>query len=94
MNVVQITGRLVERSETRFTLTGVEVFEAKLRHHSEQVEAGQTRILDFEFPVLAYGELAHQLNDQALGAELTLKGFWAPRSKRSQRLIVHITDYI
>lgn len=93
-NALSITGTLTGREEVRFTPSGIEVFEAVFHHRSEVVEAGHIRRVEFEFPAVSFGELAEKLNKVPLGTELTLKGFMAPRSMKTRRLIVHITEYI
>ena len=63
-------------------------------HRTELTEAGKIRTLEYDFPAVSFGETAKALNAMPLGKELTLKGFLAPKSMRSHRLIVHITEYI
>lgn len=93
MNIVSLSGKLVGREAVRFTPAGIEVFEGLFHHRVELTEAGRPRTVEFDFPAVSYGELATELNALPLGGEYVLKGFFAPRSSRSQRLIVHITEY-
>ena len=74
----------------RFTPAGIEVFEAVLHHRSEVVEAGKVRKLEFDFNVVSYGALARRME---IGAEIQFKGFLAPKSMRTRRLTVHITEF-
>lgn len=67
--------------------------EAKFAHSAAVIEAGSERQLDFEFAAIAIGDIGQRLAAQALGSELELDGFFAPVSRRSQRLRIHITDY-
>lgn len=93
MNIVTLSGTLVGREAVRFTPAGIEVFEGTFHHRVTLKEAGRPRIVEFDFPAVSYGELANELNQLPLGGDFVLKGFFAPRSSRSQRLIVHITEY-
>jgi primosomal replication protein N len=51
------------------------------------------RRLNFETLVVAYGEVAAKLYQLPLPARITLKGYITPRSSRTQRLIVYITEF-
>ena len=94
MNLIQISGTLTTRESVRYTPAGLEVFEGVFHHRSELTEAGRVRTLEYDFPAIAFDDIGQRLNAMPLGKELTLKGFLAPRTMRSQRLIVHITEYI
>lgn len=93
MNLIRLNGRLLERLDVRYTPAGIEVFEATLQYAGQEVEAGVTRELSFEVPVVAFGEIAHRLNAVELGSVLNVSGFLAPRYRRGKKLIVHITEY-
>lgn len=67
--------------------------EAVFRHEGAVIEAGHERNLSFEFAAVALGPLAMALDREPLGTMLDLEGFVAPRSRRSAKLIVHITEY-
>lgn len=94
MNRIEISATLTEREEVRYTPAGIVVFEGMFHHRTELTEAGKIRTLEYDFPAVSFGETAKALNAMPLGKELTLKGFLAPKSMRSHRLIVHITEYI
>ncbi len=94
MNRIEISATLTEREEVRYTPAGIVVFEGMFHHRTELTEAGRIRTLEYDFPAVSFGETAKALNAMPLGKELTLKGFLAPKSMRSHRLIVHITEYI
>lgn len=93
MNRLAIRAVPIERAALRYTPAGVAVAEIGFRHEGAVTEAGSERALDFEFDAIALGPVASALNVEPLGQVLTLSGFIAPRSRRSQRLIVHITEY-
>jgi len=69
------------------------VLQAGLRHQGVVAEAGIERQLEFELEAIAIGDAAQRLERQALGAEVELDGFLAPRSRRSRSLILHITEF-
>ena len=94
MNLIEISGTLTSKEEVRYTPAGIPVFEGVFHHRSELTEAGRIRTLEYDFPAISFGELAEGLNALPLGKELSIKGFLAPRSMKSRRLIVHITEYI
>src|SRR5882757_8392509 len=91
MNEFRLSGALIERAAMRFTPAGVPVLEAQIQHRSEVVEAGAVRALEFVVSAVGLGPVAGDLQREALGAELDLTGFLAPRSRRSKRLVLHVT---
>lgn len=93
MNRLAIRAVLVERAALRYTPAGVAVAEIGFHHEGVVTEAGSERTVNFEFDAIALGPVASALNVEPLGQVLMLNGFIAPRSRRSQRLIVHITEY-
>lgn len=93
MNRLAISAVPVERAVLRYTPAGIPVAELGFRFEGEVGEAGGKRQLGFEFAAIAMGDIATAIQDEPLGTPLALSGFIAPRSRRSQRLIVHITEY-
>jgi primosomal replication protein N len=93
VNEFRLRGVLVERAATRFTPAGVPVLEARIRHQSDVMEAGCARTLEFEVSAIALGPIASELEREALGVQLDLAGFLAPRSRRSSKLVLHLTGY-
>jgi primosomal replication protein N len=49
--------------------------------------------LTFEFAAIALGAVAQALDREPLGKPMTLEGFIAPRTRRSTRLVMHITEF-
>jgi primosomal replication protein N len=92
-NRVRLRAKLVARGELRYTPAGVAVLQAGLAYAGAVAEAGIERQLDFELEAVAVGDAAHRLAVQALGTEFDLDAFLAPRSRRSRRLILHITEF-
>jgi primosomal replication protein N len=93
VNEVRLRAAPVARSALRYTPAGVAVTELSLRHDGAVCEAGTERQLGFEFPAVAVGPIALALDREPLGQALDIAGFIAPKSRRSSRLIVHITEY-
>jgi primosomal replication protein N len=93
VNELRIAAVLQAREALRYTPAGIPVSEAVFRHGGTVTEAGTVRSLDFEFGAVALGPVALGLDREPLGQTVALTGFLAPRSRRSQRLRLHITDY-
>lgn len=93
MNELVLDGEIIRSEEPRFTPFGLQVFEGILHHSGEVREAGGMRRLNFETLAVAYGEVAAKLYQLPLPARITLKGYITPRSSRTQRLIVYITEF-
>lgn len=93
MNQLRILATPVARGALRHTPAGIAVTEASFRYEGSVVEAGMDRQLGFEFAAVAVGPVASALEREPLGQPLEIAGFIAPRTRRSARLIVHITEY-
>lgn len=93
MNQVRLRAAPVAKGALRYTPAGVPVAELSLRHAGAVTEAGGERQLEFEFAAVAVGPVALALDREPLGRALEIAGFIAPKSRRSSRLIVHITEY-
>jgi primosomal replication protein N len=93
VNQLRISAIPVARSALRYTPAGVAVAEGSYRYGGAVQEAGAERTLEFEFSAIAVGPVAVALEREPLGQPVTISGFIAPRSRRSARLIVHITEF-
>ena len=93
MNQLRIRGKLVAKSALRYTPAGITVLEASFEHEGTVTEAAAERTLAFEFSAIALGAVAQALDREPLGKPMTLEGFIAPRTRRSTRLVMHITEY-
>jgi primosomal replication protein N len=89
--VVRLDGELIERGAIRYTPAGVPVLDCRLRHRSEQIEAGLPRSIDFEIAAVALGDLVDTMDRIAPGRRLEVDGFLAPTRKGSRNLTLHIT---
>jgi primosomal replication protein N len=93
VNQVRLQAAPVAKCALRYTPAGIPVVELSLRHDGAVTEAGMERQLGFEFPAIAMGPVAVALDREPLGKALDIAGFIASKSRRSSRLIVHITEY-
>ena len=74
----------------RFTPAGIAVFEGKFRHEGQVYEAGAMRRLEFDFPAVAFADAAVRLDQISPPQQLEIVGFLAPKSIKTQKLIVHL----
>ena len=86
-----MSGRLLELGALRYTPAGVAALEFKLAHESEQDEAGARRQVRAELSAIAFDTQAKLLTGRALGTPLRVEGFLGAKSKRSRRLVLHVT---
>lgn len=93
MNQLRIRGKAVAKSALRYTPAGIAVLEASFKHEGSVTEATAKRTLAFEFSAVALGAVAQALDREPLGKPMMLEGFIAPRTRRSTRLVMHITEY-
>ncbi len=89
--MIRLDGEVIERGVVRYTPAGVPVVDCRLRHRSEQIEAGLPRIVEFEIAAVALGDLAAQMHRIKPGAAVELEGFLAPSRRGSGNLTLHIT---
>jgi primosomal replication protein N len=66
--------------------------EFKIRHESEQAEAGGKRMIQAELHAIAFQSLARVIAGTKLGAQARFEGFLGAKSKRSKRLVLHVTN--
>jgi primosomal replication protein N len=93
VNQLRIRGKAVAKSALRYTPAGIAVLEASFEHEGSVTEATAERTLAFEFSAIALGAVAQALDREPLGKPMVLEGFIAPRTRRSTRLVMHITEY-
>ena len=75
----------------RYTPAGVPVVDFKVDHQSEQSEAGSRREVKAEIPAVAFEAQARLIAGSKLGVAARIEGFLAAKSKRSKRLVLHVT---
>jgi primosomal replication protein N len=93
VNQLRIRSKAVAKSALRYTPAGIAVLEASFEHEGTVTEATAARTLAFEFSAIALGAVAQALDREPLGRPMMLEGFIAPRTRRSTRLVMHITEY-
>ena len=74
------------------TPAGVAAVEFKLAHESEQEEAGGKRKVNAEVGAIAFETQARLIAGRPLGSEMRLAGFLSSKSKRSKKLVLHVTN--
>jgi primosomal replication protein N len=70
----------------------VAAVEFKLGHESEQDEAGGRRSIQAEVSAIAFDVQARLLSGLKLDTNMKVHGFLAAKSKRSKRLVLHVTN--
>jgi primosomal replication protein N len=83
---------LLELGALRYTPAGIAAVEFKLRHESELDEAGKSRKVEAEIAGIAFETQAKLLANMKLNSGLKLQGFLAAKSKRSKKLVLHVTN--
>ena len=76
----------------RFTPAGVPVVEFKIDHESEQAEAGAKRSIKAEISAVAFEAQARLVAKARPGSEVKLEGFLGAKSKRSKKIVLHVTN--
>ena len=92
LNRVELSGRLLELGALRYTPAGVAAVEFRLGHESEQDEAGGRRAIQAEVSAIAFETQAKLLTGRPLGSPVRVEGFLGAKSKRSKKLILHVTN--
>lgn len=93
VNQLTMTGMIAEAKDLRYTPGGIAVWEGMLHHTSSVYEAGAMRRVEYDVPAMAFADVALRLVKIPVGRNIELSGFIAPRSVRTQRLVVHITEF-
>jgi primosomal replication protein N len=70
----------------------VAAVEFKLGHESEQDEAGGKRSIQAEIAAIAFETQARLVSGSKLNTPMKVQGFLAAKSKRSKRLVLHVTN--
>ena len=82
----------MELGALRYTPAGMPAVEFRLAHESEQDEAGGKRKVLAEIGAVAFDSQARLMAGAKLGVQAKFQGFLAAKSKRSQRLVLHVTN--
>ena len=82
----------MELGALRYTPAGLPALEFRIAHESEQDEAGGRRKVQAEIGAIAFDAHARLMAGARLGAQAKFQGFLAAKSKRSKRLVLHVTN--
>ena len=91
-NRVDLAGRLAALGALRHTPAGVPVIEFGIRHESEILEAGTKRKVSAEIAAIAFEAQARMVAGTTLDRRLRVTGFLAAKSRRSKKLVLHVTQ--
>lgn len=90
-NRVELSGTIAELGALRHTPAGIPIVDLRIRHESETAEAGSTRKVEAEVEAIAFQAQARLLAAAAPGSPLRVEGFLCAKSRRSKKLVLHLT---
>lgn len=76
----------------RFTPAGIAAVDFRLEHESQLEEAGKARTVRAEIAAVAFQSMARLVAGSKLGAQARFEGFLGAKSRRSKRLVLHVTN--
>jgi primosomal replication protein N len=90
-NQLLLDAEILDVGPLRRTPAGIEAVALRLKHRSEQDEAGAGRAAELTIDASAFGELAPKLAALAKGQPVAVRGFLTKRSHSSDIpvLIIH-----
>jgi primosomal replication protein N len=68
------------------------VVDFRIDHESEQEEAGTKRKVKAEIGAVAFEAQAHLVSKMKINSEVKVNGFLSARTRRSKKLVLHVTD--
>ncbi len=89
MNHVELTACIAELSPLRYTPAGIPALNFILEHESEMMEAGVSRQVKLTLKAVAFGTLAEQAVQLALGKAFRFTGFLI-NARTSKGVVFHI----
>jgi primosomal replication protein N len=92
-NQFVLDGEVIEVDALRHTPAGVPVMSLKLKHESQQEEAGGPSTAQFEISAVAFGDIAIDLSIIQPGQTLSVKGFMNRKNRFSDYPVLHITQF-
>ena len=90
-NEIALAGELSAIEPLRYTPAGVPVVSFRLRHKSQQVEAGIKRQVECELNGLALADVALAMSGLKVGQPVKVKGFLNRKNRMSTQLVLHAT---
>ena len=92
-NQLLLDAEVLDVGDVRSTPAGIETVALRLRHVSEQIEAGGARTAEVTLDASAFGTIAPKLGRLGKGQRIVVKGFLAKRSARSDIPVLHINEF-
>ena len=89
-NQLTLAGVIAELDALRYTPAGVPLVGLRLRHESQQIEAGTARQVNVEMAAVAIGEIAQSIGALPSGSHISVEGFLARKSPQSNQIVLHI----
>lgn len=89
VNLVELSGKLVELQGLRFTPAGVPIVRFRIEHSSVQREADSLRQVTCVLNAVAVATEARLVSASQLGSELIIRGFIDRESLKASRLELH-----
>lgn len=92
-NQVTLSGEVIGKDILRTTPAGIPLIEFRLRHSSQQMEAGMQREVQCEIAMMALGEAAQALENVSNGQRIAVQGFLSSRSRNSDYPVLHVNKF-
>ena len=92
-NQLLLDAEILDVGPVRATPGGVDTVALRLRHVSEQVEAGGARTVEVTIDASGFGNVAPRLGVLGKGQRIAVKGFLTKRSARSDIPVLHINEF-
>ncbi len=93
-NKVLISGVICLIEPLRHTPAGIALIRLRLKHLSEQMEAGHPRQVECEMGCVGIGEVATTLSVCQIGDTMKVRGFLAKKDRWGTQIVLHITDIL
>ena len=92
-NQFVLDGEVIETDSLRHTPAGMPVLSLRIRHQSQQEEAGKMSMAQFEVGAVAFDDTALALSKIRPGEMLLVKGFMNRKNRFSEYPVLHITQF-
>ncbi len=92
-NQFLLDAEILDVGAVRTTPGGIETVALRLRHRSEQLEAGGAKVAEVTIDAAGFGALAPRLGALGKGQRVAVRGFLTRRSARSDIPVLHINEF-
>ena len=92
LNQIELTARIAQLSELRYTPAGLPAINLVLEHEGQQSEAGGSRQVKLSIKAVAFGTLAEQAARLDLSIDCRFKGFLVS-ARTGKSVIFHIQEF-